>query len=214
VFIVAVDKALAVPSPIVGDSDQAARAFVAAHGKLSPKAQAAWLWWCLPLPPARNTIFADVLEDTPQGVSWHTQAETDRLLGMMSPVNVAKVEAARRAGKRMVGGLYRRIRPDGAGGKTQRAEVRFDDVAGCLRVPTGGSSRQTIMIIEGASTRSRLLSPREAARLMGLPDCYKLPGDYNEAYALIGDGVAAPVVRFLAQNILEPLLKEGRKIPG
>ena len=100
----------------------------------------------------------------------------------------------------MVGGLYRRIRPDGAGGKIQRAEVRFDDVAGCLRVPTGGSSRQTIMIVEGDSVRSRLLSPREAARLMGLGDDYRLPANYNEAYGLMGDGVVVPVVRYLART--------------
>jgi DNA (cytosine-5)-methyltransferase 1 len=212
VFIVAVDKYMNVPGGVVGGDGQAARAIVAAHGKLSPNAQAIWLWWRLPEPPVRNTVFADVLEDTPQGVSWHTQAETDRLLAMMSPANIAKVEAARRAGKQMVGGLYRRIRPDGAGGKLQRAEVRFDDIAGCLRVPTGGSSRQTIMIIEAASTRSRLLSPREAARLKGLDDGYKLPADYNEGYGLVGDGVAVPVVRFLAQNILEPLLAQALTI--
>ena len=74
----------------------------------------------------------------------------------------------------MVGGLYRRIRPDADGKRIQRAEVRFDDVAGCLRVPAGGSSRQTIVIVEGALVRSRLLSPREAARLMGLSDNYLL----------------------------------------
>ena len=54
--------------------------------------------------------------------------------------------------------------------------------------------------------RSRLLAPREAARLMGLPETYKLPENYNEAYHLAGDGVAVPVVRFLAAHLLEPLL--------
>ena len=87
---------------------------------------------------------------------------------------------------------------DVAGQRVQRAEVRFDDVAGCLRVPTGGSSRQTIMIVDGDKIRSRLLSAREAARLMGLPDTYKLPRQYNDAYALCGDGVVVPVVRYLA----------------
>jgi len=53
------------------------------------------------------------------------------------------------------------------------------------------------------------LSPREASRLMGLPDSYKLPENYNEAYHLSGDGVVVPVVRFLAAHILEPLLDEG-----
>ena len=92
-------------------------------------------------PPTRNSTFADILEDDPQGVRWHTEAETNRLLGMMSAVNLAKVEAAKRSGKRMVGGLYRRTRD------VQRAEICFDDVAGCLRTPAGGSSRQTIIVI-------------------------------------------------------------------
>ncbi|WP_310677938.1 DNA cytosine methyltransferase, partial [Burkholderia multivorans] len=60
--------------------------------------------------------------------------------------------------------------------------------------------------IEGKRVRSRLLSPREAARLMGLPDTYQLPQNYNDAYHLAGDGVAVPVVRFLAEHVLEPLL--------
>jgi len=62
------------------------------------------------------------------------------------------------------------------------------------------------MIVQGESIRLRLLAPREAARLMGLPECYKLPENYNEAYHLTGDGVVVPVVRFLAANILEPLI--------
>jgi DNA (cytosine-5)-methyltransferase 1 len=106
----------------------------------------------------------------------------------------------------MVGGIYRRTRTDDDGVKAQRAEIRFDDVAGCLRTPAGGSSRQSIMIVQGGMVRSRLLSPREAARLMGLPEDYVLPENYNEAYHLAGDGVAVPVVRFLATHILEPII--------
>jgi DNA (cytosine-5)-methyltransferase 1 len=41
---------------------------------------------------------------------------------------------------------------------------------------------------------------------MGLPESYTLPERYNDAYHLAGDGVAVPVVRFLAQHLLEPLL--------
>ncbi len=108
---------------------------------------------------------------------------------------------ARAAGRRMVGGVYKRTRYG-----AQRAEVRFDDVAGCLRTPSGGSSRQTILIVEGENIRSRLLSPREAARLMGLPDNYRLPKKYNDAYHLAGDGLVVPVIRHLADHILEPVL--------
>src|SRR5690606_20157707 len=104
----------------------------------------------------------------------------------------------------MVGGVYRRTRLDEHGHKVQRAEVRFDEVAGCLRTPAGGSSRQIILVVEGYRVRSRLISARETARLMGLEDSYVLPRNYNEAYHLTGDGVAVPVVRHLAHHVFEP----------
>lgn len=164
------------------------------------------LWWNLPTPPLRNSTFADIIEDNPSSVAWHTPAETKQLLNMMSPTNLAKVNAAKRAERRMVGGIYKRTRLDENGEKIQRAEVRFDDIAGCLRTPSGGSSRQTIIVVDGNKVRSRLISARETARLMGLADDYKLPKKYNEAYHLTGDGVAVPVVRYLAHHLFEPLL--------
>ena len=163
------------------------------------------LWWNVPTPPRRIATFADLVEDEPDSVGWHNQAETKRLLDLMSPVNAAKVEAARRAGRRMVGGVYRRTRVE-AGVKVQRAEVRFDDVAGCLRTPAGGSSRQIILVVDGPRVRSRLISARETARLMGLSDDYVLPRRYSDAYHLTGDGVAVPVVRHLARHLFEPLV--------
>ncbi len=179
---------------------------VAAYSKLPHSLQQAWLWWNLPSPPPRQSAFADIVGDHPQGVEWHAAAETRRLLSMMSPVNRRKVEQAASTAKRMVGGVYKRTRVNQAGQREQRAEIRFDEIAGCLRTPAGGSSRQSILLVEGDKFRSRLLAPREAAILMGLPDSYKLPGNYNEAYHLIGDGVVVPVVRYLAAYVLEPLL--------
>lgn len=44
---------------------------------------------------------------------------------------------------------------------------------------------------------------------MGLPDDYPLPARYNDAYHLTGDGVAVPVVRHIAEHILEPMLAAG-----
>lgn len=209
-FIIGVLNALNVPDLLVnGDpnSEWHPTILIDAYQKLSRRSQAAWIWWSLPEPPLRNSVFADLLEMEPQGVIWHTASQTRDMLEMMSPVNLVKVEAAKKSGRRMVGTIYKRTRGTGPNGqKVQRAEIRFDDVAGCLRTPAGGSSRQAIMIIEGASIRSRLLSPREAARLMGLPDSYLLPKNYNDAYHLAGDGVVVPVVRFLAENLLEPLL--------
>ena len=209
-FIVAVHKSSPISQTLSTngpDGEWHPAALIEAYGKLSKRSQAAWVWWNLSATPVRTSIFADMVEDAPIGVKWHSVAETKNLLSMMSPLNLAKVEAAKKAGHRQVGTIYRRTRADGPNGeKSQRAEIRFDDVAGCLRTPTGGSSRQTIMLVEGERIRSRLLSPREAARLMGLPDSYVLPNNYNDAYHLAGDGVVVPVVRFLAEHILEPLL--------
>jgi DNA (cytosine-5)-methyltransferase 1 len=46
---------------------------------------------------------------------------------------------------------------------------------------------------------------------MGLADDYRLPKRYTDAYHLLGDGVAPPVVRHLAQHIFEPLLEAAAK---
>jgi DNA (cytosine-5)-methyltransferase 1 len=207
-FVVAAHHSLSIPDSLFANSPDThwhTPALSTAYGKLSPQSQAAWLWWRLPLPPIRNVTLNDIVESEPKSVKWHTPQETRRLLAMMSPINYAKVVEAKKAGRRIVGGVYKRTRLDEDGRKVQRAEVRFDNMAGCLRTPAGGSSRQTIMIVEANTIRSRLVSAREAARLMGLPDDYVLPENYNEAYHLAGDGVVVPVVRHLAKHLLEPI---------
>ncbi len=178
---------------------------IAAHHKLSQQSKEAWVWWRLPKPPARRSVLSDLIDDEPEG-SWHTTEQTRKLLSLMAPIHRRKVDEAMRAGGRKVGGIYKRMREDEDGKRVQRAEVRFDDISGCLRTPVGGSSRQTIILIENGRIRTRLLAPREAARLMGLPESYVLPEKYNEAYHLAGDGVVVPVVRFLSVNLLGPLL--------
>lgn len=172
---------------------------------LTPEQKERWIWWHMPTPPKREARFADIIEDKPDSVKWHTAKETRTLLSMMSDLNLAKVQTAQAAGVRMVGTIYKRTRWQ-QGVKIQRAEIRFDDIAGCLRTPAGGSSRQLIMVVEGQKIRSRLISTRETSRLMGLPDSYRLPARYNDAYHLTGDGVAVPVVRHIAKHIIEPLV--------
>lgn len=201
---VPVDEALLSPGPIEPFHTRALRRAVAG---LPAGLQDRLIWWNVPTPERRANTIADIIEEQPDSVVWHTPDETRKLLAMMSPVNLAKIAQAKRAGRRMVGGVYRRTRLDDQGKKVQRAEVRFDDVAGCLRTPAGGSSRQVIVVIDGQRVRSRLVSARETARLMGLAESYKLPRNYNEAYHLTGDGVAVPVVRHLAQHVFEPVAR-------
>lgn len=162
-----------------------------------------FVWWRLDTPPKRNTRLADVLEE--EGVAWNSEEQTAKLLSQMSPLQRARVNALRESGRREIGAVFRRIRIE-HGERVQRAEARFDGIAGCLRTPTGGSSRQLLLFVEGETIRSRLLTPREAARLMGVPDEYPLPASQTAALHLIGDAVAVPVVRWLSQHLLRPLV--------
>ena len=181
---------------------------IRAFRNLSQDEQGKWIWWKLPTPSNRNSSLTDLIEAVPVSVDWHTSEETHRLLLMMNEKNLAKVEAAKHQRRRVVGTIYKRTRKDEQGRKVQRAEIRFDELAGCLRTPAGGSSRQLIMMVDGDIVRSRLISSRETARLMGLPDEYVLPDKYYDAYHLTGDGVVVPVVRHLAQCIVEPILTQ------
>lgn len=208
VFIIAVRNDVVIPKALIADGTDSAftsRAVNAAFACLDEAVKKTWISWSLPKPDGNSIPLGEIIEDEPTDVTWHSEKQTAALLASMTSLHQGKVEAAKRIKGRAVGTLYRRTRPTIDGGRTVRAEVRFDDVAGCLRTPSGGSSRQKILVVEDGRVRSRLLSGREAARLMGLPDSYVLPPRYNDAYHLAGDGVAVPVVRHIAENLLEPL---------
>ena len=210
-FFIAVRRDIKVPAELIDLTPTQPwhnKTLTTAYGKLSDEIKKNWMWWNLPMPRRRRLTLTDILEEAPTGVTWFSTQETERLLSLMSEVNQAKLVEAKQSGRRIVGGVYKRTRRDEYGRKAQRAEIRFDDVAGCLRTPAGGSSRQVIVVVEGSSVRARLISSRETARLMGLRDSYKLPRNYNEAYHLTGDGVVVPVVRHLRKFIFEPLLTE------
>lgn len=207
-FIVGVDAALTLPPNIHCNTPNPAwhpEAMIRAHNRMNRQVKAAWRWWSIPHNNAPLLTLDSLIETEPQGVAWHSAQETRKLLDMMTPLHRSKVQAAQAAKSVQVGTIYKRTR-DGV----QRAEVRFDGIAGCLRTPGGGSSRQTIMVVHGANIKSRLISPREAARLMGLPEHYRLPDKYNEAYHLMGDGVVVPVVRHLSQHLLLPIAQSNR----
>lgn len=200
VFMVAVDSRVDCSSLMHINVDEAVpwftKAVRAAHAKLQEALKESWRWWRLPEPSRTIPSVKDIIEENPTRVKWHDPDETLRLLGMMTALNLEKTNLAIKQGP-SVGFLYKRIR-----GGVQRAEVRFDGVAGCLRTPQGGSSRQIVLVMDEGRVRSRLLSPREAARLMGVPDSFWLPPKYNDAYRAIGDGVAVPVVRWLSDQLL------------
>ena len=88
----------------------------------------------------------------------------------------------------------------------QVLELRFDGVAGCLRTPEGGSSRQFLVITENGTVKTRLLTVREAAALMGArKSATRYPEPITTDTGPWGDAVAVPVSRFLAETLLSPL---------
>ena len=123
---------------------------------------------------------------------------------MLSPCNKRKLQQQIRYGRFAVGTGYCRTRPT-ANGRAQRLEIRFDGIAGCLRTPEGGSSRQVVLVVDQGVVRTRLMTVRECARLMGAPDTFAIPGTYNDGYRAMGDAVVVPVVRWLTRHLLVPL---------
>lgn len=176
-----------------------------AYESLNSTRKQYWVWWNLKAPKPKKHDLSKIIEENPAGMKWHTKAETKRLLSMMSDINLQKVKDTQKQNKLIVGTIYKRTRKGENGLRVQRAEVRFDQISGCLRTPAGGSSRQIVMLVNGKEIRTRLISPREVARLMGLDDSYILPEQYNDAYHLIGDGLAVPVVSWLEKHLLTPL---------
>jgi DNA (cytosine-5)-methyltransferase 1 len=192
VFVVAVDADIFIPSKLLTDSP------TWAHPAPIRKAAAGldgWVWWKLPEPPERDLTLSDIVDFS---LPCQDEETSRKNLAMVPPAHLERLETC---GLSVVPG-YKRIRD-----KKQVLELRFDDIAGCLRTPGGGSSRQYLVIKQGGEWRTRILSPREAARLMGAPDSFKLPGSANDGYKAMGDAVAAPAVAYLAKHLLYPLAK-------
>ncbi len=155
-----------------------------------------WVLWHLPKPPDRKKKLDDLIEfnapcDDPE--------KQKRLLNLIPEKHRDKMETFFQNHRAVFPG-YKRIRNG-----RQVLELRFDGVAGCLRTPQGGSSRQFLVIKDNGSFRTRLLTVKEAASLMGAPKNYKLPGTYNDGYKAMGDAVAVPVTQYLAETLLAPL---------
>jgi DNA (cytosine-5)-methyltransferase 1 len=190
VFVIAVDAHMAIPQKLVASGPTWAHS--SAIREVAKNLEA-WIWWRLPTPEKHHVTLSDVVDFS---LPCHDEAASRKNLALIPPAHMRRLETSE---LRVIPG-YKRIRK----GK-QVLELRFDDIAGCLRTPAGGSSRQYLVIKQGKEWKTRILSPREAARLMGAPDSYQLPTNYTDAYKAMGDAVAVPVVRHLAEKLLSPL---------
>jgi DNA (cytosine-5)-methyltransferase 1 len=142
--------------------------------------------------------------DEAEGVSWWDAERTAKFYRELSPVQLERVLNLSEASAVTYRTAYRRTR---AGAPAW--EIRADDIAGCLRTPRGGSSKQAVVRIEknGGSLplRVRWMTAREYAKLMGAGD-YVLPDNRNQSIMGFGDAVCVETVRWLAEHYLSPLL--------
>jgi DNA (cytosine-5)-methyltransferase 1 len=213
VFVVAIAEDLVVPPEIKAPGPKAPwhpEVVVRAWKDLPSQVSRQWIWFDPGSAPALRKTLADVVSDHPRDVAWHTKSETRRLISMMSQINRRKMRDAQQTGRRMVASLFLRMRPTKTANR-QCAEINFAATSGCIRTPRGGGSRPRVLVVRDARVKSRLLSPKEAAKLMGLRSSYKLPPQYEVAFRVLGDGVVVPAVAFLRSKILEPLLRSSKK---
>ena len=164
-----------------------------------------WAPLRLPEPPPLRTrgFNAETLERLPaDDPRWWSPAQTDRHLAMMSPAHLELVDRLAEGDAPAARTFYRRRRPAG-----QRAETRADDIAGCLRAAAGGSGAQFLVMAGRGCVRMRALTPREYARLQGVPDHYPIRATSDgSARRAFGDAVCVPAVSWLVENALNPLL--------
>lgn len=208
VFLVAISRHVSIPACLVSEeplSQWHSSSLLRACDALAEDARNDWIWWSPGnMPDARTKELEDLIDFEDENALWNSADETRRLISMMAPTNLARLANAQASGKTITGSLYLRMRKE-KGINRQRTEITFSAVLGCLRTPKGGASRPRIIVVKGNQVKTRLLSVKEAAALMGLPDDFILPTAYQSAFKVIGDGLAVPSVRFLAERILEPL---------
>jgi DNA (cytosine-5)-methyltransferase 1 len=131
---------------------------------------------------------------------WWDEQQTHKHLETLSISHRAVVDQLLQDRSRVhVGTGFRRTRKGQV-----RVEPRFDEIAGCLRVPRGGSARQIVIVIEDGRLRMRWMSPREYARLQGTPE-FPLAGTPYQQMTGFGDAVCVPVIRWIDRHVLSPL---------
>ena len=185
------------PTPL---RSEALARFIAAH-----QDEIAWSLRDLPPPPRRQARLEEILEDlTDESPEWWSAERAEYLLNQMSPRHREIAERMIAGDDWSYGTVFRRMR-----NQRSTAELRTDSLAGCLRTPRGGSGRQILFRAGKGRYHARLVTPREAARLMGADD-FTLPASVtlNQALFGFGDAVCVPAVEWISEHYLDPIADE------
>lgn len=152
-------------------------------------------------PPLKSTGLADIVEQmSDSDHRWWPNDEVARHLAMMNELHRTRIEQLKQGEQFSYRTFYRRRREG-----QQRAEVRDDDLAGCLRTAVGGSGKQFIIRAGMGAIKMRTMTPREYARLQGVPDNYPITVEGVQALTGFGDAVCVPAISWIAEHVLNPL---------
>lgn len=164
-----------------------------------------WFYNELPEPPPINKSgLAEIVERLDDlNKRWWSQDEVNRHLGMMTDLHRERVEKLKSKEGTSYRTFYRRRREG-----MQRAEVRDDDLSGCLRTAVGGSGKQFLIEMGAGKIKMRAMTPREYARLQGVPDSYYFTINGVQALTGFGDAVCVPAISWIAKNVLNPLAEK------
>jgi len=170
---------------------------------LSANRDLKWFYIDLPAPPPlRSNGLAAIIELLSDDDSrWWSEDEVMRHFNMMSKAHHQMVTMLIDNSHINYRTFYRRKRHD-----RQRAEVRSDEIAGCLRTAIGGSGKQFLIKAGNGQLKMRTMTPREYARLQGVPEHYPISANGIQALTGFGDAVCVPVIKWIAQHALNPLL--------
>jgi DNA (cytosine-5)-methyltransferase 1 len=155
------------------------------------------------LPPILTSGFGDLVESMPnEDDRWWDTSRVNSFMQSLSEIQRQRVETLRWSNEPAFRTAYRRTRKGVA-----TWEVRPDDISGCLRTARGGSSKQAVVSFGGGEVKIRWMTPLEYARLMGAKDYNIESARTNQALFAFGDAVAVPVVEWLSENYLMPLVR-------
>lgn len=163
-----------------------------------------WFYNEIPQPPplkkfGLNGIVED-LDDNDK--RWWSKEEVERHLSMMDKPHYERVTELVKGRQYSYRTFFRRRRNG-----FQRAEVRNDNLAGCLRTAVGGSGKQFLIKAGIDSVQMRAMTPREYARLQGVPDRYPIKVNGVQALTGFGDAVCVPLITWIGNYVLNPLVE-------
>ena len=164
-------------------------------------------------PPGAISDLIDILEESPPDAPWRAPAATERLLELMAPAHREKIrgDPGQRPARASAPSIAAPAPTRTAARPAGRSAVRRHG-----RLPAHAGRRQFAPDAAGSRWRIDPLAPAVAARggaADGPAGQLSLAGKARaKAYKLCGDGLCVPVIRHLAEHLLQPLLRAA--LPG